>query len=488
MISLKALFKSSLIYAIGTSIMRVMTFLLLPLYTNILDADGKMWYGNFVLVVTSIAFLRICYSHGIGDGFLKLYSKSKNQQTIISTYLTYILLVIIGISSIIWIINSIVPQQNTDNLIGLLQSQIKYIILIVMCDTVNFRIIDILRIKNYALYYMIGQLCGIITTLYLSIYFVKSKLMGLEGALLALLCGAIVTFIIFMPVLIKNLKFSEFSKSYLKQLISLGARFFPAAIFFMFMALLDRYLLKFLLVSPINNPEYVNNLIGTYSVGAKLASIPLFMINAFNLGWQPFYLSNGNTKQAHKKYESVGTIFIITTLSISWFVGIVIPTIANLNIPFSDTPLIGKTYSGFNEIIPIMLLAHIFYALYIINMPSIYLCDKQNWSPIFRLSGAISNILLNIILIPMYEIKGAAIATALSYGIMFLFLFYKNQQWMPIKIMWKDIILLTIIISISIIHFIGKLNMQYYLMIGTLIYICYLMYKHGIKNLISLFK
>jgi O-antigen/teichoic acid export membrane protein len=488
MISLKALFKSSLIYAIGTSIMRVMTFLLLPLYTNILDADGKMWYGNFVLVVTSIAFLRICYSHGIGDGFLKLYSKSKNQQTIISTYLTYILLVIIGISSIIWIINSIVPQQNTDNLIGLLQSQIKYIILIVMCDTVNFRIIDILRIKNYALYYMIGQLCGIITTLYLSIYFVKSKLMGLEGALLALLCGAIVTFIIFMPVLIKNLKFSEFSKSYLKQLISLGARFFPAAIFFMFMALLDRYLLKFLLVSPINNPEYVNNLIGTYSVGAKLASIPLFMINAFNLGWQPFYLSNGNTKQAHKKYESVGTIFIITTLSISWFVGIVIPTIANLNIPFSDTPLIGKTYSGFNEIIPIMLLAHIFYALYIINMPSIYLCDKQNWSPIFRLSGAISNVLLNIILIPMYEIKGAAIATALSYGIMFLFLFYKNQQWMPIKIMWKDIILLTIIISISIIHFIGKLNMQYYLMIGTLIYICYLMYKHGIKNLISLFK
>lgn len=488
MISLKALLKSSMIYAIGTSIMRIMTFLLLPLYTNTVDANEQFWYGNFVLVVTSIAFLRICYSHGIGDSFLKLYSESKDQKQIISTYLTYILIVIVGVSSAIWIINTIIPQQNSDSLMGLLQSQLKYIILIVMCDTLNFRIIDILRIKNYSLYYMLGQISGIIATLYLSIHFVKYKTMGLEGALLALLCGGLVTLFIFIPVLIKNLKFSEFSKSHMKKLLNLGIRFFPASIFFMFMTLLDRYLLKFLLESPLHNPDYVNNLIGTYSVGAKLASIPLFIINAFNLGWQPFYLSNGNTEQANQKYKKVGTIFIITILSISWFVGIIIPIIANLNLPISNTPLIGKTYSGFNEIIPIMLLSHIFYALYIIHMPSIYLCNKQNWSPLFRLCGAASNVLLNIILIPIYEIKGAAIATALSYGIMFLFLFYKNKEWMPIKINWKDIILLMILILISLIYFLSKLNMQYYLMIITLICIIYLMYKHGIKNLISLFK
>ena len=29
-------------------------------------------------------------------------------------------------------------------------------------------------------------------------------------------------------------------------------------------------------------------------MGAKFASIPMFLISAFNLGWQPFYLSNGN--------------------------------------------------------------------------------------------------------------------------------------------------------------------------------------------------
>ena len=107
MISLKSLFKSSIIYALGTSIMRLMTFLLLPLYTNVLDVNGNMWYGNFVLVVTSIAFLRICYSHGVGDGFLKLYSQSNDKKNIISSYLIYILMVIFGISFLLWLVNSL---------------------------------------------------------------------------------------------------------------------------------------------------------------------------------------------------------------------------------------------------------------------------------------------------------------------------------------------------------------------------------------------
>ena len=488
MISLKSLFKSSIIYALGTSIMRLMTFLLLPLYTNVLDANGNMWYGNFVLVVTSIAFLRICYSHGVGDGFLKLYSQSKDKKNIISSYLIYILMVIFGISILLWLVNSLIPQQATGSLFGLLQSQLKYIILIVMCDTLNFRLIDILRIKNYAAYYMIGQMLGVITTLYFSFHYVKNELLGLEGALIALLYGGLVTLIMFIPILFKNITLSNFSLRYVKELVKLGVRFFPAAIFFMLMTLLDRYLLKFLLVNPIGDPNYVNNLIGTYSVAAKLASIPLFLINAFNLGWQPFYLSNGNNEEALKKYQTVGTIFIIITLSISWFVGIVIPTISNLQLPIANVPLIGEAYSEFNNIIPIMLSSHIFYALYIINMPAIYLCNKQNWSPIFRIFGASSNIILNIVLIPIFDITGAAIATATSYAMMFLFLFYKNQQWMPIEIKWKDIIILFVVIIISMLSFILKINMQYPLIIGTFILICYLLYKHGLKNLIILFK
>ncbi len=121
-------------------------------------------------------------------------------------------------------------------------------------------------------------------------------------------------------------------------------------------------------------------------------------------------------------------------------------------------------------------------------MPSIYLCNKQNWSPLFRMTGALMNIILNIILIPIYGIQGAAIATALSYGFMFIFLFYKNQKWMPIKLAWNDIIILAIMVFASILTTTQAMSIHYYLMLLTFLYICFLLYKHGIKNLILLFK
>ena len=98
------------------------------------------------------------------------------------------------------------------------------------------------------------------------------------------------------------------------------------------------------------------------------------------------------------------------------------------------------------------------------------------------------NIILNIILIPIYGIEGAAIATAVSYGLMFLFLFYKNQTWMPIKLVWNEIILLALVIIMSVFSFMYNMQGQYYIMVAVLLYICFLLYKHGIKILVSLFK
>ena len=88
-------------------------------------------------------------------------------------------------------------------------------------------------------------------------------------------------------------------------------------------------------------------------------------------------------------------------------------------------------------------------------MPSMYIYEKQTWSPIFRLTGAISNILFNIILIPILGIMGAAISTATSYLLMSLFIYYKSNQWMTIPFKWNLIIkqvLITVIMSILFIN------------------------------------
>ena len=475
MISIKALFKSSMIYGFGSALVRIMTFVLVPLYTNV---GG--WYGHYVLIFPIIGILRACYSHGSGDSFLKLYSQSENKKEIISTYIIHIIIVTIGISIILMGINYLIPLQKADSLIGLLQIYFYYILIIVGLDTINYRIMDILRIKNYPLYYTIVQFLGQLITISMAIYCVVNQGMGLKGALSALIGGGLITFIMFIPIVLKYIDIKKYSPYYVKKIFSLGVRFFPATIFFLLMTQLDKFLIHFLL--PNAEP-----IVGGYGAAVKLASIPMLLISAFNLGWQPFYLSNGNNANAIKKYEKIGTVFAILTISVAWFVAIIMPLIVNINIPYIGKVVNMENYPMSSSIIPIIVIAHFFYALYIINMPPIYVCNKQNWSPMFRMFGAMMNLILNIILIPKYEMLGAALATSISYGLMFGWLFYKNKKWMPINLVWRDIIFLGLISIVSVWHFIIISPWQYYSMVVTIVYIGFLLYKHGLKQLILLF-
>ena len=72
-------------------------------------------------------------------------------------------------------------------------------------------------------------------------------------------------------------------------------------------------------------------------------------------------------------------------------------------IKFGNNYLIGAQYWASEEIISIVYCSYIFYAGYIVLMPSIYLLNKQNWTPIFIGTGAIINVFLNIILIKYYN-------------------------------------------------------------------------------------
>ena len=74
-------------------------------------------------------------------------------------------------------------------------------------------------------------------------------------------------------------------------------------------------------------------------------------------------------------------------------------------------------------------------------MPSIFLLNKQKWGLVFWITGALFNIVGNIIFIPKFGILGASYSTALGYFIMMLFLVYKNFNWMKIKYYNTEIVL-----------------------------------------------
>ena len=87
--------------------------------------------------------------------------------------------------------------------------------------------------------------------------------------------------------------------------------------------------------------------------------------------------------------------------------------------------------------IPVVCFGYIFYGIFITQMPSIYLKNKQNWLPLFWGMGALLNIILNYFLINGFGFYGASISTLIAYLFMAIFLSYKNFKWMNISLNYK---------------------------------------------------
>ena len=84
--------------------------------------------------------------------------------------------------------------------------------------------------------------------------------------------------------------------------------------------------------------------------------------------------------------------------------------------------------------------SHYFYGLFVLQVPSVYIKNKQSWIPLFWGLAAIINIILNILLIPLFGVLGAGIATLSSYLVMFIYIYKKNQTWMPLNFINKFLI------------------------------------------------
>ena len=69
--TIKKLTQETLIYGVGNVITRLVTFLLLPLLTNLLSPKE---YGQIALIYVFLGFMNIIYHYGLDAAFMRYYS------------------------------------------------------------------------------------------------------------------------------------------------------------------------------------------------------------------------------------------------------------------------------------------------------------------------------------------------------------------------------------------------------------------------------
>ena len=410
----------------GFFLLRSISFLLLPLYTNLLNTSDA---GIVFIIYTVLAFLNPVYAFGMDSALLKFYNSTKyNKRSVVSSSLV----AVIGSSAIISIF-ILLLSSCFSFFLNLTYNSLFFIAIILFFDSISARLLVLLRLLEKPYYYLLIGLINILGSICFNLLFLKYFSFGSFGAIYALTCTAFIQFVFLAPLLIQNVQISQLNYRLVQKMFWFGFPFLPAAILFIITGISDRWLIKLYLgLEPV----------GLYGAGYKVGSAVSILVLAFNLSWQPYYLKNYKNKNFTSHINQISYVFFIVLIVFSTGLSLFWPLLIKINI--NNFYLIGPSFWPGGSVIPWVSFGYFFYGLFVLQTPSIYLKNKQQWSPVFWFIAAFSNIIINIILIPSFGYVGAGISSLGSYLLIYLILLYKNQKWLKNNFIDSFLICLTI--------------------------------------------
>ena len=197
----------------------------------------------------------------------------------------------------------------------------------------------------------------------------------------------------------------------------------------------DKILIKYLVTIPdettlammnITGEEYAMQQLGIYSANFKLGVLMTIFIQMFRFASEPFFFGHAKDRNAPTLYAKVMTYFVIFCLLI--FLGVMF---------YMDIlqHFVGRNGSDYREglrIVPIILIANMFYGI-VFNLSIWFkLSDKTYYGTIIAVIGSIVTLLCFFILIPRIGYMGAAIAHLACYTVMMSVSYFWGQRIMPI--------------------------------------------------------
>ncbi len=230
---------------------------------------------------------------------------------------------------------------------------------------------QIVRLLEKPYYFLFVGLMNVVVSLFCNVFFIKELQLGLSGAVLSLVCVSLLQLFCLMPVVCSNFRMQLIDSRLFVKMLKFSLPFVPAALFFMLIELSDRWMIAWL--SSVEN-------VGLYGAGYKVGGFMLLLVRGFNLNWQPYYLKQ-EVSSCLKKFNLIGSTFIVVMIFFSVLLSVFWPILFNIKI--GSLYFVGVDFWEGGAIIPIICVAYVFYGIFVLQMPSIYLKNKEGWVVVF---------------------------------------------------------------------------------------------------------
>ena len=419
----KYLFKNTALFAIGNFASKFISLFLVPLYTNCMVAAE---YGTADLLYTLCNFLIPLFTLNISEAVLRFsLDKDSNQKKILKIASTMIVpLALIGLVSI--------PVLNLIDGFGKFapyfymymltaaSSQIFLVALKGQEKLKKYTVGNILHTFLIALFNIVLLLClNMGVTGYFVAYIIANIIMTIYGAVN---CGVF-----------SSIKDIAFDKKLFKQMTKYSVILIPTTFMWWIMNFLDRVMISGMMGVSES---------GIYAVSYKIPTILSSVSSIFMQAWLFSAIKNDkeddNEEYTNNVFRMLCFVLIATSLPLlmltKWIFGF----------------YVAPEYFIAWEYVPSLMIGHIFLTLSTFVSTS-YNVNKDSKGHLKSATvGAVMNLILNAILIPLIGVQGAAIATTISYISVFVFRMFDTRKYLKMHFTSRMLISTISVLAVSV--------------------------------------
>ncbi len=476
----KNLFKQTAIYGLATVIPRMFSFILVPLYTDLLP---KAEYGKVSIIFAWMIFFNVILAYGFETAFFRFYNKETDKKSVVETTSVSLFW-----TSISFLFIALLFRNKLAIWSGIDAQYITYTIWILVLDALVIVPFSKLRVNQQPIKYAIIKIGNVVINLVLNLFFLSYLPAIAESnpdsflssfyledfqigyIFVSNIVASLVTFLILSPnyLLLKW----HFDYKLWKRMMKYGLPIMVAGIAFAINEQFDKILLGKLLPANIAEAE-----VGIYSACYKLGLFMVLYRTAYTLGIEPFFFSHADKEDAPQTYATITKYFVIFGSFILLSVIVFADVLKYIMIQ-------DESYWEAMKVVPLIILANFFLGIYT-NLSVWYkLIDKTHIGAYISIIGAIITLALNYLLIPTMSYYGSAIATIAAYGSMMFISYYFGNKYYPIPYDTNKIATyLLISIGFSAVSFYG-FRENYYVGITLLLGFMYFIY-HNEKELLT---
>lgn len=418
----QTLASNTIVLAIGQFSSKLLVYIMLRFYTSMLGTEG---FGDVNNIINASSLLISVVTLSISEGVLRYaLDKANNGKMVFS----------IGINVAVCGLVLFAAAVPLVGFIPMLKGY-EWMIFVYVCTGSIKGICGIyVRASGRVRLFAIDGILTTVATVLYNLLFLGVFKMGVLGYVMSVSLGDLtsIIFLMFTAKLYKQYRPFGNDRTLRRSMIRYSIPLMPTAIMWWVINVSDTFMITYILGSSAN---------GIYSFAYKFPNLAAIVVGIFSQAWHMSAITERNSRTVSNFYTNIFSM--MQTVMFIASAGIML-VLRPMIMPFFGSEDFQSAYFY----VPLLLCAVIFQSFNNF-LSSIYeASNKTSHAMTSSIIGAVANVALNLLLINLIGIIGAAIATLASYVIVFIFRINDTKKYLYMKVYWVKIAANLILIAI----------------------------------------